>query len=486
MHSWSTRLCQVILPVSTAISPCITTGSDSTNIDLAQRIRSVHADYSSRAQALLDGVAALEIDWKVENSYKLAPMVASACFATGADERARQILFKHSRIKPMVRYFDPEFPLYSTMHCYMQWKDVPGKYTPELKEAIRHYVCAATEPSSAVTYNHHWMLATGLILARQEWGDAVQYKFRNRAEPGDETGKLWAKRELERILLWSHGEALSPTYCQFSFGPMLPLYEHAKDPELSQRCRKALDYILVRLASFHFNGHCAGTTGRTYWPVTSQSDDVPPAWLYFGGPGKPLGLAVVPMALASYRAPAAIARLAWDRKEVYLQKATRGASGRKVRLLSFFNRSYVLFSEYLVNNYAGPRDTWFHERLSWAVRWQTADPRQASTFFIKHPCPKTRNHRLGDTPYNQVLQWQGSLIGLCRIPGTRPHPIDPKRWCPWILGVFPATPHMIDESNDGQIWLHYGSVMIAVKLNAPFTLTEVDHGEKGKLREFKI
>jgi hypothetical protein len=35
------------------------------------------------------------------------------------------------------------------------------------------YIAAAPHPSPATTYNHHWMLAAGLVLAYQEWGDEV-------------------------------------------------------------------------------------------------------------------------------------------------------------------------------------------------------------------------------------------------------------------------------------------------------------------------
>lgn len=49
------------------------------------------------------------------------------------------------------------------MDCYMRWKDLSAKYTSELKERTKAYLASAKIPSTATIYNHHWMLAAGLI-----------------------------------------------------------------------------------------------------------------------------------------------------------------------------------------------------------------------------------------------------------------------------------------------------------------------------------
>ncbi len=262
-----------------------------------------------RASMIVQRAAEDGVNWESENNFKTAPMVASALFATGRDAEARAVLARHMPLRPLVEYFDAEFPLYSTMHCYMTWKDSPGKYTPELKRKVLEYVAAATGPSDATTYNHHWMLATGLVLAYQEWGDKVSYVFKN--NPNDRTGRAWALRELDRIVRFSHTEDLSETYAKYTFGPILTLHDHADDPVLKAKCRAALDSLCLRLAAFFFKGHSAGSTRRTYGPMRKRAGDIGPSWLYFGGPAGP-ERTVLPMALSVQ--PGAAARKGPDRR----------------------------------------------------------------------------------------------------------------------------------------------------------------------------
>ena len=432
-----------------------------------------------RAAAVVAEAASEQVNWDSENDYKTAPMVASASFASGRDEEARAILVRQLAARPLTAYFDPEFPLYSTMHCYLRWKDVPGKYPPQLRQQTLDYVAAAREPSSATTYNHHWMLAAGLILAYQEWGDQIGYVYKN--NPADRSGRAWAIKELDRLVRFTHGEELSETYARFTYGPILTIHDFVRDPELKAKCRAALDFLAMRMAAFYFKGHSAGSTRRTYGPMRMRQGDVAPSWLYFGGPGEP-ARTVLPMALSSYRPPAEAQDVAWRRDEPYAQLGSRSSNGRTERLVTWFDRSYCVFSEYLAHNHVGPADTWFHERLSWAVRWE-APPLVPSTFFIKHPCPKTGNQQLGDTPFHQVLQHERAVVGVCRIPGERPKQIDPSRWRPYLLGAFPVSDTLLDESATGRLYLNYGQVMIAVAVTTPFT---IEDGKQRGVREFKI
>lgn len=434
----------------------------------------------SRAQTILNNVAARNVNFAgIENRYKTAHFEAQAKFAVGDDEGARAIVEQALQVKPIVEYYDPEFPLWSTMDCYLRWKDVPGKYSDGLKERTRDYVAAARIPSDATTYNHRWMLAAGLMLAYQEWGEeVVAYKY----SEADPTGEAYVRAELERIVQRGHTEYNSETYYILSLGPIHSLYCFYKDADIRHRCRMVLDWALALQAAHYFKGHCGAATKRTYYPMARQNNGLAPSYLYFGGPPE-FRTSQVPFALSDYRPHPIIAKIAWERSQPFLHREsyTRDDGRRppSLRLTSYFNVDYVVFSQYNVREQV----PWGWEQLNWAVRWD-APVDKVSSFFVKHPWPKyARSYHLGATRFEQVLQHERAIVGIYNIldgkmPDKLPDVIIGERpydRYPFIYGVIPDNAQVvIDETDRGRLYLHYGSAMIAYSLmNAdggiPFT-----------------
>jgi hypothetical protein len=446
---------------------------------------SLHASgtFDDRAAAILKKQSQSKIDWDYENSYKMAHFVVQANFAEGNMDRAREVAARAIDKRPLVKYYDAEFPLWSTMDCFMRWKDVPGAYTDELKKKTRNYVAAAKGPSDAITYNHHWMLAAGLILAYQEWGDeAISYRFSKK----DATGKEWVLAHFQRIVHRGHPETLAETYSHFEIGAMLSLLNFCDDPEVKKRAKMALDWIMLHRASYFFNGHTGGSTRRTYAPIQAQNNAQSPNWLYFGGP-EPLHKKMqtrrpaVGCALSDYRPPAACQSIAWEHSYPYTIISSL-ADHRTERLTSYFNGNYVLFSQYNARNNMGPRSSHHHEFLSWGLRWNAA-PDTLSTMIVKHPCPKyKRQPLLGDTEFHQVLQHEKALVGIVNSPVKRPPQMAELSWTTHLLGAFPIDPDArIDEAGNGRIYLHYGTVMIGLHVSEPFEVQR-----QGKVLQFTI
>ena len=427
------------------------------------------ATFEERAGKLLALQADSYISWSSENSFNMAHFTAQANFAMGRAEKAREIIGRAIERRPLVEYYDPEFPLWSTMDCYMRWKDVPGMYTPELKQKTMEYVAAAKVPSDATTYNHRWMLAAGLVLADQEWGDQiVSYRFSKE----DPTGKGWALAQLERIVHRGHPETLADTYSQFEIGAILSLLNFCDDPTLKNRAKLTLDWIMLHRASYFMAGHTAGPTRRTYFPIQAQNNAQSPNWLYFGGPADSRQLStsrpMIGCALSDYRPPVECMTVAWDHVYPYSILSSL-VDYRTERLVSYVTDGYALFSQYNVKNNMGPRSSYYHEHLGWAVRWN-APPDRLSTFAIKHPCPKYRSRPLlGDTPFHQVLQHETALIGIVNTSDERPDDVLEESWQTHLLGAYPLEADaLIDRSPEGRIFLHYGSVMIALCVTRPF------------------
>lgn len=423
----------------------------------------------TRAQLTIKVAGEGRVDWTEENSFKLAHCVVQAKFATGRGEEARQIIDRAIGKRPLVEYFDPEFPLWCTMDCYMRWKDAPGKYTPELKKKTKAYIAAATIPSTPTTYNHRWMLAAGLTLAYQQWGDDISYKFSEK----DPTGKKWVLQELENIVRQGHGEELSPTYAKYSLGPILSLYNFCEDPNLKHKAKLTLDAMLIRRACFYFKGHTAGMIQRSYGQFLKANNDGGFMWLYVGGPENLGGATAIVFALADYRPPDVVKEIAHERDQTYQQFSAVMRNGITEWMTTYFDKSYAVGSAYPRNNYLGKYSTWFQERLTWSIAWED-DPKKVSNIFIKHPTPKygfNGNRFLGDSPFHQVLQHEGTIIGLFDIPKDRPKFYKQESWRRQILGGFPMNPHaMIDESGRGRLYLDYGAVLIALVKTRPFEI----------------
>lgn len=468
-----------ILLVGSGLSVATAKQADSTGSDLARR-----------RERALGNIAQRTIDWSKENDVKLAHFVAQARFANEQNREAQAIIRRMLAHQEMVDYYDPEFPLWSIMDCYMRWKDVPGKYTSELRRQTRDYIAAAQGPSSPTTYNHHWMLAVGLMLAHQQWGpEVVRYRYSDE----DPTGRKWVEKQFDRIVRRSFPEMLTDTYSRFNMGAILSLYNFHQDPSIRARARMVLDWILLQQAAYFFKGHSAGATRRTYFPLQQPDNYLSPNWLYFGGPiesGGELAVANAGFALSQYQPPSLFREIAWDRSKTYVQLGSR-CPALAERLVTYFDRSYVMFSQYEVKNDLGRRSTWHHEFLKAGVRWDSA-PDEYSTLFIKHPCPKEPAEIglpwLGDTEFHQVLQHRGTMVGVCNIPAERPPEYLEESWRNCLLGVLPGNQRaMIDESLFGELFLHYGTVMVAIHTTEPIHLQPSSWPVMlGKAKEFRI
>jgi hypothetical protein len=140
-----------------------------------------------------------------------------------------------------------------------------------------------------------------------------------------------------------------------------------------------------------------------------------------------------------------------------------------LRLTSYFNVDYVIFSQYNVREQV----PWGWEQLNWAARWD-APATQRSSFFVKHPWPKyARAWHLGATRFEQVLHHERAIVGVYNIIGGKMPDVIPNviagerpydRY-PFIYGIIPDNAvAVIDETASGRLYLHYGTVMIAYHL----------------------
>ncbi|VGO21935.1 thrombospondin type 3 repeat-containing protein [Pontiella sulfatireligans] len=436
--------------------------------------------FAERARTVVEAVAAETIDWNSENSFKNAGNYANACFATGDDTSGQAILNQLIDKGPLNDSFfiDPEFTLFSVIACYARWQP-EGKIPTDLDKRIHDYVTSASgDEDGTGTFNQRWMRCAGLMLANQFWPGEISWQFKS----ADPDGSTYFQSEIDEMVRTGHDEYNSATYMQYSTGPIQALADFHTDPDVSQKARMTMDWILVYLGSHYFHGHSGDTTLRSYYPFRKANGYPSLAGLYFGGPLRQSN-AIVVHALSPYRPPQSVKNLAWAKDTAFTRLGSSSEDGqnKEERHVGYFNQDYVLFSHYDV---APQVQDFRSQAFRGGVRWKASEDEE-STFYITHPKPRLqddgswRDIELGASERQAVLQNGAAQIGVFDVSDDTTDVYQLAKY--WLLRT-PSGSTLeasIDySSSTGRIYLHYGSVMIGFYLTHNFNFSP---GNQNKL-----
>ena len=420
-------------------------------------------DFDSRAETLINFFASRtpELPTDPVNQYsKRAFWYAQAKFQTGQVDEARTIVNNALDLisKGQTSETDPWFQYWAAMDTYLRWKSL---YTPELIEKTRQQMTSYEHFNTGFTPNHRLMVRTARYLAAQEWPDAT---FASDALPDDPTGEQYLLEEIENFVhVGAFHELDSDVYMAFHTGPLLSLLDLATDATMAQHARLAFEWFFANAAGEYLEGHWITSSMRTrsliYRLGSYQNSDVT-HWLYFGGApfigNERNNASAVPFAVSSYRLPGIIKDIANDRDEAYTHlERGRGPGGVRYLKTNYVAPTYGMFSQY---EYNGPLR--FNSiMLRWGIKWVRSG--EESQFWVKHPSAEGDLPNQGGTEFEQVLQHEGTLVGVYNIRSADPYP---------ALRGFVPTNHqtVIDDSDSGRIYLHYETVMIALTLTEPF------------------
>ena len=138
-------------------------------------------------------------------------------------------------------------------------------------------------------------------------------------ETGNEATRRLYKQKIQRYV-WAlyhigMGEWDSSVYHGHTFAPYLNLYDFAKDPEVKQLAKAALDWMSAAAAIKYYRGGWGGPVKRDYGTsnVVFGSSAVQTFWLYFGDnplPNPSSVLDTLYLITSTYRPPQAIVALA--------------------------------------------------------------------------------------------------------------------------------------------------------------------------------
>ncbi|AJY76843.1 LamG domain-containing protein [Paenibacillus beijingensis] len=313
--------------------------------------------------------------------------------------------------------------------------------------------------SNGSTENHKLMFKTAGYLVAQTWPDWSNASVELAGN----------KSELEAIMdQYVHkglAEYDSPSYNAVTVNCLMLLAEFVQDPAFRMKAKMTLEWMLANIGAEWTNGYYVSSTLRVY-PVSVTPQEGAAStiqnWLLWGGrtPSYPTSLSdhateahyAVSNATSTYRMPAILERIGQDRSVPYVQKEN-GNWNTRTSKYSYITDKFGLASQVEVQNLA-----WADQARRWFARWDSEEP--GSTFFMTHP--RLAGDYKGATIYEQVMQHNGALIGVYKIPtsgtidGTNPI-------LQYIEGPISTEAAKQIAEHSGWVFIHGGGTMLAVK-----------------------
>ncbi len=370
-------------------------------------------------------------------------------------------------------------------------------YTEDLEEYARECMIAATAYSDRPsTTNHALMAAVGRYLVSEYFpeADITEYYGYDDPQTSDPTGLNTIKGILKGYPITGVYEYNSDTYFACHYFPLMAIGLCSKNEALAKEAMMVIENALFTMAPVWLKGHLAAASERTYMPYAGQNYgglSTLLLWYYFGGDekqypnkaeldfmeGNGIGFALYSDFMPHWIALA----MANDRDETYHHKElhyynkTRWQTAFVTYMQTYMNKKYAVFSSKTEIRssqltYTGAYNGYYRQVLNWAARWVRDNPSDRSTFSIQNVSniDTSRNIKFGTTPYEQVLQHNGSVIGVFDVPEDHEYP-----------GLLIYQPDnyvaIIDESYLGRMYVHYETVIIAYALSIPFVLMIEDN-----------
>lgn len=334
-----------------------------------------------------------------------------------------------------------------------------AQLAPETIDQIQQLFCGG--PTDRGNTENHWLMYyTGLLLAAEYWAD--QGVLFNGRPPGVIRAEAtrWILGTIQRTACLGHHEYDSTGYHITHLAPYLGLWEHAGDAHLHRQVEQVLAVLVADMALEYFHGAWAGGHSRegyrqNTWSRVGSVQTL--QYLYFGGqtfdPVDHIHAHAIPAAVSPYRPPALFAAIALDRSRPHAVRKTRAPrniirhaehDAEPVRKYTWMSRSFALGSTQLglPGAPAGPIDL-----VSWDLTWK--GPRHNAKIVCNHPyvhpgrfsaflgtLPQSARRQIGDdkpylqrqdrlfgaSPYEGMMQHQGTIIVLYRIPADDESP----------------------------------------------------------------
>lgn len=352
------------------------------------------------------------------------------------------------------------FLYWASLNCYVHWHQL---FPQALLDDYR-YVFTHAHNYKGTTSNLGMIHTLALLLADNIWGAENLPKEGNYGPRGDKAVK-WLTERVERLAKLGSGEYASRPYMIYNVGTLLTLNNEFVAEALRRKAAMAYEMSIAHAAGTWLRGHWAVPSGRSYPDQLTQQPNGSAAllWTYFGGvaPRLDAGSAAIFSAAEKFRPHPIIVKAATDRTQPYVCRSR--FDGENQFQTTFMQRTYAVFSTAVL-----PGGNVWGQTYPYGVMWDEPDGEKGSHLWLTVPMSDGKplgyaTHGIA-SGFVQFAQHRGSLLMLAdRLD-------DAKCKYPYALGFIPGDWRAVvnDSQADGRIFLHYGSVLIALSATEKF------------------
>ena len=265
------------------------------------------------------------------------------------------------------------------------------------------------------------------------------------------------------------GELASRPYVWKNIVPVLSLAQLAQDAEIRNRAAIVYEACLAQHASYWLRGHLAMTTTRSYPDMLEQHPSSGASmglfWYHFGGELPALDSESATMVAAMNPSVSPILELAASDRSTPTYVRSRNSN---YYLHSWLDRDYALFADAIIGFNSG-------QVYPNGVVWTDSDRSRYSHLWVTKPIhddPSSIN--VSNTHGKETRQFSetvahDALLYIFNIPPPANLSALPTP-TPYAMGYVPGGYRAVvnDAATTGQIFLHYGSVLIAIRSELPF------------------
>ncbi|MEZ4699041.1 MAG: hypothetical protein R2834_01825 [Rhodothermales bacterium] len=376
---------------------------------------------------------------------------------------------------------------------------LPASYKARLRDLWRTYM-----PYRGDTENHWALYYSTLYLMAQEYPDDAGDRWYNGKSSRENMAeaKEYLTEWMRLATTIGQGEYDSPHYIKVYIAPMALLAAYAIDPEMRQRGRMMLEYVIADYAAESLGGYYGGAHSRIYERgVTEQWLSASPrfAWLMWGNmPFGPSGESYI-LAQSGYEPPYLLYQIATDRATPYAHRELKRTRHRwrnsDVRNAPVYKYTWMR-PEYVLGSSQGGLLQPIQQE-TWSLMWTVDDPRGAhNTFFTVQPYSNPEEGTMyfaehpdmvtelivrskkeydeptkwtGGSPYEQVAQHEDALIALYDIPKGNRFPV--------VNAFFSRDLTKREEDPSGWIFARGGDAYIAFFPLAGYAWEQNDAGD---------
>ncbi|VTU01796.1 Uncharacterized protein OS=Bacteroides ovatus CL03T12C18 GN=HMPREF1070_00577 PE=4 SV=1 [Gemmataceae bacterium] len=352
------------------------------------------------------------------------------------------------------------FMYWAMLNCYSRWHHL---FPKEVLDDYRYVFTTATN-YKGTTGNLSLVHTLALFHADRIWGPENLPKDGRYGARGEGAVK-WLHARLDATAKYGSGEFASRPYMLVNVGTLLMLDNDLVEKSLRRKAVMVYEMSLAHAAGTWLRGHWVVPAGRSYPDQLTQqpSGSAGMLWTYFGGVAPRLDAqsSAIFSAGEKFRPSPLIVRAATDRDKPYVCRSR--FDGKKTFQTTFMNKTYGVFSTAVL-----PGGTLWPQTYPYGVMWEEPDATKASLLWLGVPIDDEKHlgyHTHGlNSRYIEYAQHRGSLLALA-------HNLDDGRnKYPYLLGFIPGGWKAVrnDSKTTGRVFLHYGSVLIALSASGAF------------------